>query len=189
MPKPVAVLDANVLYPAPLRDLLVSLAVEGAFAARWTEAIHAEWIENLLEHQPRHERARLERTRDLMNRAVRDCLVMGYEPLIPTLRLRDADDRHVLAAAIRAGAEFIVTFNLRDFPAAALAPYNVEARHPDDFVLELLDQDAMLACRAVRVQRARLKNPPHSVAEMLQVLEAQGLAQSVARLRRYGDFL
>jgi hypothetical protein len=76
----------------------------------------------------------LARTRALTNAAVRDCLVTGYDDVIDSLTLPAADDRHVLAAAIRAGAEVIVTYNLKDFPAETLAKFGIEAQHPDDFL-------------------------------------------------------
>ena len=95
-----AIYDSCVLYPAPLRDLLVRLARTGIFRARWTVAIHDEWIRSLLEDRPDLSPAQLERTRQLMNSAVRDCLVIGHEDKIEKLTLPDPDDRHVLAAAI-----------------------------------------------------------------------------------------
>jgi len=72
-----ALLDANVLYPAPLRDLFLQLAVTDLFKAKWTADIHREWIEALMRKQPRRDRAALERTRDLMDQATRDSLVTG----------------------------------------------------------------------------------------------------------------
>jgi predicted nucleic acid-binding protein len=111
-----ALYDSCVLYPAPLRDLLMWLALSDLFRARWSNDIHEEWIRNLLEDRPDLTRERLERTRDKMNSNIRDCLVTGYEPLIDGLTLPDPNDRHVLAAAIRASADVIVTFNLKDFP-------------------------------------------------------------------------
>jgi hypothetical protein len=84
----------------------------------------------------------------------------------------DPDDRHVLAAAIRAGADVIVTFNLADFPSDVLSPFNIEARHPDDFVLALIDLDEETVCAAVERQRAGLKNPPKSVDDHLETLRA-----------------
>ncbi len=80
-----ALLDANILYPAPLRDLFLQLAVTDLFKARWSADIHREWIEALLRNEPHRERAALERTRDLMDQHTRDALVTGYEGLIPTL--------------------------------------------------------------------------------------------------------
>lgn len=96
-----AVYDACVLYPAPLRDLLLRLALTDLFRARWTDRIHEEWIRSVLENRPDLKPEQLERTRQLMNQAVPDCLVTGYEGLIDQLELPDPDDRHILAAAIR----------------------------------------------------------------------------------------
>jgi len=138
-PPATAVYDANILYPASLRDLFIRLAQAGLVQARWTDTIHDEWLRNVLKDSPQLSPERLARTRTLMNEAVRDCLVTGHDELIESLTLPDPDDRHVLAAAIRVGASVIVTFNLADFPAAALARFHIEAQHPDDFLISLLD--------------------------------------------------
>ena len=106
------------------------------------------------------------------------------ESLIPALNLPDPDDRHVLAAAVRCGAQVIVTANLADFPAASLAPYDIEAQHPDEFVLHLVDLAAGAVVATVQEQAAALKRPPRSPEELLDILEAQGLVQSAAALRR-----
>jgi PIN domain len=129
--------DACVLYPAPLRDFLMHLAVTDLFRAKWTEEIHDEWIRNLLKNRTDLTKERLYRTRDFMNSNVHDCLVYGYENLIPSLTLPDKNDRHILAAAIHADVDVIVTFNLSDFPATALSQYGVEAQHPDVFFSSL----------------------------------------------------
>jgi len=142
-----ALLDANVLYPAPLRDLLLELAVTDLFRAKWTEDIHREWIEALLRKEPHRERAALERTRDRMNQATRDCLISGYYALIPSLQLPDPNDRHVLAAAIIGRCDAIVTQNLRDFPDTALAPFGIDASIPTNFYAIILTLSQ--ACFAV----------------------------------------
>src|SRR4051794_33154958 len=111
-----AVYDANILYPAPLRDLLIRIAQAGLVRARWTETIHDEWTRNVLKDNPRLSAERLIRTRNLMNEAVRDCLVTGHEDLIASLSLPDPGDRHVPAAAICAGAAVIVTYNNMKLP-------------------------------------------------------------------------
>lgn len=183
MERLVAVLDACVLYPAPLRDLFMHLAVADVFHAKWTDAIHDEWTRSVLETRRDLKPEQLKRTRGLMDAHVRDCLVTGYEELIPSLRLPDPDDRHVLAAAIQSGATRIVTFNLKDFPAAALALHGVEAQHPDEFVTGLLDQQTALVCAAVKQQRENLKNPPKTVEEFLPALEQCQLTRTVAALR------
>lgn len=184
-----ALLDANVLYPAPLRDLLIQLAQTNLFKAKWTADIHREWIEALLRNEPRRERATLERTRDLMDRAVRDCLVTGYEPLIEALALPDQEDRHVLAAAIAGRCDVIVTQNLKDFPAEALAPYGMEAQHPDEFLSNHLGLAPGVFCEAVRKLRARLKNPPYSVDDYLDTLTQQGLVGTAAELEAFAAVL
>jgi hypothetical protein len=129
-----AILDACVLYPAPLRDFLMHLALTDLFHAKWTDAIHEEWIRNVLEDRPDLTREQLERTRRLMDAHTRDSIVTDYEDLIPALSLPDSDDRHVLAAAIRSGADVIVTFNLADFPPGILDKWGIEAQHPDEFI-------------------------------------------------------
>lgn len=88
----VALYDACVLYPVPQRDLLVRVAIRGLVHARWTDRILDECFDNLAAQRPDLPPARLQRTRELMNRAVRDCLVTGYEPLIESVALPDPDD-------------------------------------------------------------------------------------------------
>jgi predicted nucleic acid-binding protein len=177
-----AVYDACVLFPAPLRDLLVRLARTGVFRARWTDEIHEEWIRNLLAKRSDLTAAQLDRTRSLMDAAVPDCLVRGYEPLVPGLQLPDADDRHVLAAAICSQAGAIVTYNIRDFPPEALAPYGIEVQHPDEFVRHLYDLAPGVVCQVVRELRADLKNPTMTAREVLDTFLRAGLATTVAAL-------
>jgi len=181
--------DANVLYPAPLRDLLMWIALPDVVLTRWTDEIHDEWIRNVLKNRPDLKPEQLQRTRELMNANVRDCLVTDYHDLIPGLKLPDPDDRHVLAAAIKAGASVIVTFNEKDFPAAALDPYGIEAQHPDDFLVYQFDLNRAAICNAVRLQRAALKNPPKSVQELLDIFVSQQLPTFVGRVRPFQDLL
>jgi hypothetical protein len=109
----VAMHDACVLYPCTLRDLLIRIAQAGLVQAKWTEVILGEVFSNLQENRPDLDVDRLKRTRELITGAVRDVLVVGYEPLIEAITLPDPDDRHVPAAAVRARAQLIVTANLR----------------------------------------------------------------------------
>jgi predicted nucleic acid-binding protein len=185
----VAVFDACVLYPASVRDLLLRLALTDLFRARWTDRIHDEWIGGLLKQRQDLSKAQLERTRDLMDQAVPDCLVTSYENLIDGLSLPDADDRHVLAAAIRCQAGVIVTYNLKHFPEGALASYGIEVQHPDAFISHLFDLDPGAVCAAVRDQRESLKNPPMSVHELLNEFLARELAETVALLRSMQQLL
>ncbi len=184
-----ALFDACVLYPAQLRSLLMYLAVTDLFRAKWTETIHDEWMRNVLKDRPDLKREQLERTRDLMNAHVRDCLVTGYESLIPALTLPDPDDRHVLAAAIRAGADVIVTSNLTDFPPDVLKKYGIEVQPPDDFIAHLLDLAPSTVCASAKRHRQSHKNPAQTVAEYLKSLERTGLVQTVSILREFSDLI
>lgn len=112
-----------------------------------------------------------------------DALVTGYEDLIEGLKLPDPNDRHVLAAAIRARSAVIVTMNLKDFPAESLASFGLEAQHPDEFVGHLLDLSTEVVVEAARLHRASLKNPPKSAEEYLEVLHRHELTQTVAVLK------
>lgn len=176
--------DACVLYPVTLRDLLMELAYSKRFQARWTDLIHDEWTRNLLEKRPDLTRQNLERTIENMNRAVPDCLITGFEDLIPSLTLPDLDDRHILAAAIRGKVQYIVTFNLRDFPPRYLEPHGIEALHPNEFILSLIQENKDLILMALRNTRARLKNPPRTAQEHLERLKMQGLTQSMTLLEQ-----
>ena len=184
-----ALLDANILYPAPMRDIFLQLAADDVFLAKWTTDIHREWIDALLLNQPHRDREVLERTRSLMDKATRDCLVTGYETLISALDLPDPDDRHVLAAAIVGCCDVIVTCNLRDFPEAALAPYGVEVQHPDDFLSNHLDLTPGPFCDAVRKIRSRLVAPPLSVHDYLAALAGLGLVATAAELTQFSALL
>ena len=180
---PIVLLDANVLYSALIRDVLLQLAVSGQFAARWTIDIQREWVESVLRRNPGLERARLERTSSEMESAIEGCLVTDYEPLIPELTLPDPDDRHVLAAAIVGRCDFISTFNLGDFPKDVLAGHGVAAIHPDDLLCELLEGSSGLVCEALRKVRARLKSPPLTPEEFIDGFEKRGLRKTASKLK------
>jgi predicted nucleic acid-binding protein len=183
------VCDANVLYSAALRDLLMELGVGEVFEPRWTEEIHEEWIRNVLLNNRNLTSERLTRTKNMMNASIKNCLVQDYETIIQDLELPDPGDRHVLAAAIHSRADFIVTFNLRDFPADKLRQYNIEPLHPDQFILRLLNFNWQGVCNAAEKQRIRLKNPPKTPDEYLETLIELGLPLSATRMRElcYAD--
>lgn len=179
----VVVYDACVLHPAPLRDLLLRIANTGVVRARWSGQILDECFRSIVELRPDLKPEALARTRTLMMQAVPDCMVSGFESIVDGLALPDPDDRHVLAAAIHAGAQAIVTFNLKDFPDEALGTHGMEAKHPDDFVLDTIDLAPGLVAKVLTEQAGALRNPPRTVADVLQTLQSLGLVQSVAKLR------
>lgn len=184
-----AVLDACVLYPAPLRDLLLSLAQTGMYHARWSHQIQDEWVRNLLIKRPDLKKEDLARTCKAMNASVLDCLIENYETVASTLELPDPDDRHVLGAAIIGHADAIVTFNLRDFPAEILSVYNIEAQHPDDFIANQLDLRQLEALAAIKAMRARLRNPPKTASELITTLERNQLPLTASILRMAEDLI
>ncbi len=181
----VVVYDSCVLYPAPLRDLLMHLAITDLFKTKWTEHIHEEWMRNVLKNRVDLKREQLERTRLLMDKHTRDCLVQGYESLIDEITLPDPNDRHVLAAAIRASASVIVTYNLKDFPAQQIDKYGIEAQHPDEFISQLLEIASGIICGAIKRLRSSLKNPPISAERYLEILAKQSLPKTVSKLREF----
>lgn len=154
---------------------MVRLAQTRRFRARWTEEIHREWVGALLKARPDLPAEKLERTVALLNQAVPDCLVTGYGHLIDDIELPDPGDRHVLAAAIRAGAAAIVTMNLKDFPQEILQPFDIFALHPDDFILDLADLEPSVVLAAAKRQRAGLRNPVVGVDEFINCIQRQGL--------------
>ncbi len=170
--------DANVFFGAALRSLVMELAMTGLFRARWSADVHEEWIEALLAKMPDIDRDRIRNVRAQMDRAVPDCLVSGYEAIIPSLNLPDPDDRHILAAAIVGRADCIVTFNERDFPAAVLSPYRIHTCHPDRFLIEVDGLDDGALVDAVRDDLAHYRKPPLSVEAYIGRLRSAGLPQT-----------
>lgn len=167
----------------------MELAVADLFRAKWSDAVHDEWISAVLRNRADLTRARLERTRDLMNAHARDALVTDFEPLIEALDLPDPEDRHVLAAAIKGRADLIVTGNLKDFPPEQLERWGIEAQHPDTFLTHQfhLSQPAFL--QAVKTVRLRLRSPPRSVADYLDTLRAQGLVSTARAIETFDQFI
>lgn len=183
-PYPV-VLDACVLYPSFLRDLLIRLGLTGLYQPKWSATIEDEWQQNLLANRADLTPEQIQRTAALMNTAVPDAMITSFEPLIDSVDLPDVDDRHVVAVAVRSNAEIIVTFNLKDFPAPALDAFGIEALHPDDFVMDLFDLNRALVLSAVNEQRRSMRKPPKSVDEYLDGLLRQRLPKIVKELSQF----
>ena len=124
-----------------------------------------------------------------MDKYFDDAPVTGYEPLIETLDLPDAGDRHVLAAAIQCGAEYIVTENLADFPKAALARFNIEAIAADTFLSQIVELYPSEALTVLRALRKHYSNPPFTPSGFVLDLTAKGLPQLAAAAERYRETL
>ena len=174
------VLDASVLYPAALRDTLLRASAIGLYRAQWTDEILEEVRRNLvLQGRASEEQAR--RLVDTMHRAFPEAEVTGYAAIIERMT-NHPKDRHVLAAAVTAGAEFIVTNNLRHFPREALEPFQIEAQSPDEFLIDLFDFMPMQMARIVVDQTTALRSPPATYDDVLNSIARQ--APTFARLVR-----
>lgn len=163
------VLDANVLYPFSLRDTLLRAAADGFFQLYWSEEILDETTRNLVANGTITEE-QAARLRSAMTGAFPESMVIGHDHLIDAMPNHDKD-RHVAAAAVKAGAQVIVTSNLKDFRAL---PDGIEAQSPDEFLSNLFDLDPDGMVNLVREQAKALRNPPRAFEELLR-----GLAKSV----------
>lgn len=181
-------LDANVLYPALLRDVLLSLAHADLYSAKWSAHIRDEWMRSLLRDRPTmHLQVRA--AAQAMEQAIPDCLVTGYEHLIPGLELPDPDDRHVLAAAIAGHADAIVTWNAKDFPQMVLSQFGIELQTPDEFVLNQVMLRGATSLSAIKSMRARWARPEVSAPALVDLLEKRGLPMTAAHLRDVVDLI
>jgi len=158
-----AVLDACVLVPYPLYDTLLRLAEAGLFVPAWSEQILEETLRALITKlgiAPASANRRI----TLMKKAFDGAMAQGFEETIP-LMTNDPKDRHVLAAAVHYGASVIVTANTADFPEPSTSPYEIEVIHPDDFLLNLLNQQPRTVINILREQRNDYTNPPFEISE------------------------
>jgi predicted nucleic acid-binding protein len=178
---PMVVLDANVLFPAPLRDLLLRLSHARLFRVAWSEYILDETFMAVQRARPNLDSTRLQRTRNLMNLAFPEAMTPpgsldGYS-------LPDINDRHVLMTAVLSGSEQILTFNLKDFPLLATRPHGIVAVHPDEFLCELSDGQLLTIARVLAEQLADLRRGNVSMRTLLDRLERNGIPRTVALLR------
>lgn len=165
----VALLDANVLWPAALRDILLHLALQRMFHPIWSEQILAEMVRTLAERRGLR-RSAIERTAALMRQYFPRATVSGYEHRIRVMQ-NNPGDRHVLAAAVEARSNIIVTSNVRHFPAQICEPFGIEVVTPDEFLCRLWETDRDAVVRGLRTQSAELHHPPLMAREILQGLQ------------------
>ena len=185
-----AVIDACSLVSPWRRNLLLTLAEAEFFRVRWSDKILHET--ELALHKIHEERGsddpagRARRAIASMRRAFPEASVEDYENLICACEeLPDADDRHVVAAAIRTQAQAIVTENLRDFPAAILIGFGLEARCADDFIADTIALDEGRAIAAIRQMREMLKKPELGPEELIRSLEANSLIETATILSEH----
>jgi PIN domain len=181
----VAVFDACILYPFHLRNIVVQAAVDRLVEARWTDAIHDEWIRNLAAGAPAIPIERLQTTRRLMDEALPTAMVNEYEHHIPALDLPDPNDRHVVAAGIAAGASVILTWNLRHFPAKELKKFGLRKETPDAFLSGLYDEVPDLMIGSLANARRNLTKTRVSALNFIDLLRNQQLAELAKRLQKH----
>ena len=186
-----AVLDACTLHPAFLRASLLWLADDHLFRPLWSPSILEEYRRSLLrrfgDDQEKAEKA--ERLVAVMDTKFPFSQVTPPQSLIAALDLPDADDNHVLATAITAKADAIITYNIKDFPTEKVEPFGIEIVHPDQFMVNLIDLDQERALACLRRQREQMKNPPYTPDDFLQRYQQSDLIQTVARLSDLKDLL
>lgn len=171
----IAVLDANVLYPAPLRDFLLNLAATEIFQPKWSEIIQNEWKHNLLKNRPDLKETQLNRTVKLMESAFPDANTEVQLEIVEDIQIPDENDKHVLAAAITSEANYIITWNIKDFPKRVLQHYSIKAIKPDGFIELLLEIDKEKVKTAFQNQLYSLKNPKLSKDQLVEILVKNGL--------------
>lgn len=171
-------LDTCTLFGQVLNDLLLSLAEQGCFAPYWSAEV-LDAMERNVVAKSRAGAEAIHRRRELMEAAFPEAMVDGYAALTTTMT-NHPGDRHVLAACVVSPAQTLVTFNVKDFPAASLAPYDVEVVHPDAFLLDQFDLHPLWSGMAIRHMLRGNRLPPQNVAELATALERVGVPQAAA---------
>ncbi|GAA4798250.1 hypothetical protein GCM10023231_28690 [Olivibacter ginsenosidimutans] len=168
-----AVLDTNVIYPVITRDLLLWFAYYDLYTPKWSAHIFEEW-KRVMRRKGVSEEETIKRT-NVPNKAFPDALVINYEGLIPNLTLPDPDDCHVLAAAIKANANLIVSNNIKDFPEEYLRTFGLSVKTADDFLTDIIDLKNEVSIQAFREMVLHKKNPKLDEYQVLDQLRKCGL--------------
>lgn len=182
MTKPVALLDANVFPPVWLLDVLLTMDEHQVFDAVWSQRILEEVRRAMIDRLRRNQKE-IENFMDCFISMNPTHCVYGWESSEMMLKLPDADDRHVLAAALVADADYIVTYNLKDFPQAELQKYSIAAVHPDVFLCEMFDVNRNSMLRVMNEVVESKDNPPRTMAEEIAHLRSLRLCEFSERLR------
>ncbi len=179
-----ALLDADALFSAAVRDLLLRAAEAGLYRPLWTEQILEEMRNAILRKRKDLALRDMRRLVTHMRAAFPEAEVSGYRALIPAMG-NNKDDRHVLAAAVAGRADVIVTWNTRHFPRSACEPYGVDVQTPDEFLVHAIHLRPDRMVWVVRRQAADLRKPPMDLDEILDRLSGH-VPRFVEDLRRHG---
>lgn len=177
----VVVFDANVLFPISLCDLYITASGKRLFRAHWSTTILEEVERTYIRKVPGADPSKIKRRIDLMNQADPAALIDPAPELIRAMT-NDSKDRHVLATAVAVGADVLVTFNLKDFPESACAPYGIEAQHPDDFTEHLVDLDPSAIWECLAEMSTRKRNPPETPEQIRDYLAEKYLPKAMRLL-------
>lgn len=183
---PAAVLDANVLFPFQLRNLLLHLAVNGLFEPLWSEQIVDECVRNLRAKSVLTD-AQCAHLVGQMRVAFPEAWGTGYEGAADGLVLPDEGDRHVIALAVHHEAEFIITRNAKHFPPEVLRPLGIRPLDPDAFVVRLWRRNGSAVLAAAERHRLSLRRAPLEPERYLDSLRTHaGLTRTALRLAQAG---
>lgn len=176
-----ALLDANVLFPTVLREILAETAAGGVYAPLWSQRILDEWVHAAQRLGPlQSDRAGAEAA--LLRIRFPAAMVAAGDEAGLGIQLPDAGDLHVVRAALDGGAEVIVTMNLRDFPRRALAPLGLRAIHPDEFLMQAFSAHSAIIAQAVAhtVERALAAGGDETARSLLRRVRLPRLAKALA---------
>lgn len=180
------VLDANVWYPKFLRDAFIEFGILGLVTLLWSERILQETF-NALEKRHPGRGELIGNQIELLNRAFPDSLIAKTHEPYQFLKSVSPKDRHVASTALVAKADYLVTFNLKDFPQADLATSGLQVIHPDDFLVGVAIANPAMARSALENQLAYYSRPTLDLALLAERLEKSGCPK-FAELVRGGGY-
>ena len=168
-----ALLDANVLYPIYLCNVLLRLSAAELYQVRWSADILQEALGSLKTNHPPDKHPSLERRFAAMEKQFPEAMVTRHENLIQVMT-NHVGDRHVLAAAIRGRADVIVTSNVKHFPYASREAYDIDVQEPDNFLCHQYDvRDPEYLMGVLEHWASRLRKPPLTVEKLVRMYLAR----------------
>lgn len=183
-------LDTNVLYKSHIRDLILRLSRKDTFKVYWSDGVLAELQKNLSSSAGLSE-DKVVRLTQKLNEIFPDSCISGYEDFVESVVLSATEDKHVVAAALHAHCDVILTENVKDFPDTELSRYAIEAQNPDTFLCHHYSLEQGKTIRAIQEHISMLNNPPLTFAEYLGWLERAGAVVFAEKLKKdtIGDIL
>ncbi|MEQ9102028.1 MAG: PIN domain-containing protein [Imperialibacter sp.] len=180
-----AVLDANVLFPVVIRDYLIWLSLYDLYTPKWSGKLLEEFTDIFQKRNLNLSPEQISRQVKLINKACPHALVEKYEAIIPSIKLPDENDRHVVAAAIKCNANVIVTYNVKDFPNEYLESVGLAAVDPDTFIADMIDLSPARCYEAFREMVLTKNKPPYEEQQYLDILRRNRLVQTADELEKH----